>query len=74
VLFLEAFKEFPPRQKPGSFSMDQALQRMNEVASSAGHRAERVSTAAPEDVGAAVTSAEDPDTGASRSRRHSSSR
>jgi hypothetical protein len=33
---LETFKEFPPRQKPGSFSLDQALARMNEVASRAG--------------------------------------
>ena len=37
VPFLESFKEFPPRQKPGSFSLDQALQRMKEVASGAGH-------------------------------------
>ena len=37
VPFLETFKEFPPRQKPGSFSLDQALQRMNDVASGAGH-------------------------------------
>jgi arylsulfatase len=36
VPFLETFKEFPPRQKPGSFSLDQALQRMNDVASGAG--------------------------------------
>jgi arylsulfatase len=37
VPFLETFKEFPPRQKPGSFSIDQALQRMQEVGSGAGH-------------------------------------
>jgi len=37
VPFLESFKEFPPRQKPGSFSLDQALARMNDVASGAGH-------------------------------------
>jgi arylsulfatase A-like enzyme len=37
VPFLETFKEFPPRQKPGSFSLDQALQRMQEVGSGAGH-------------------------------------
>ena len=37
VPFLESFKEFPPRQKPGSFSIDQALQRMEEVATGAGH-------------------------------------
>ncbi|HVH26773.1 MAG TPA: hypothetical protein VM818_08440 [Vicinamibacterales bacterium] len=37
VPFLESFKEFPPRQKPGSFSLDQALQRMQEVSSGAAH-------------------------------------
>jgi len=37
VPFLETFKEFPPRQKPGSFSLDQALQRMNDMASGARH-------------------------------------
>ena len=37
VPFLESFKEFPPRQKPCSFSLDQALARMNDVASGAGH-------------------------------------
>jgi arylsulfatase len=37
VPFLESFKEFPPRQKPGGFSIDQALLRMEEVASGAGH-------------------------------------
>ena len=37
VPFLETFKEFPPRQKPGSFSLDQALQRMQDSASGAGH-------------------------------------
>jgi arylsulfatase A-like enzyme len=37
VPFLESFKEFPPRQKPGSFSLDQALQRMQEAGSGAGH-------------------------------------
>jgi hypothetical protein len=25
---LATFQEFPPRQKPGSFSVDQALQKM----------------------------------------------
>jgi arylsulfatase len=34
---LESFKEFPPRQKPGSFSLEQALEKMNQVASGAGH-------------------------------------
>lgn len=28
--FLETFKEFPPRQKPASFSIDQALEKANE--------------------------------------------
>lgn len=37
VPFLETFKEFPPRQKPGSFSLESALQRMSDVASGAGH-------------------------------------
>ncbi len=26
--FLQSFREFPPRAKPGSFSLDQALQKM----------------------------------------------
>jgi arylsulfatase len=26
--FLETFKEFPPRQKPGSFSIDQVMENM----------------------------------------------
>ena len=26
--FLATFQEFPPRQKPGSFSVDQALEKM----------------------------------------------
>jgi arylsulfatase len=37
IPFLESFKKFPPRQKPGSFSLDQALQKMNDVAGGAGH-------------------------------------
>jgi arylsulfatase A-like enzyme len=36
VPFLQTFKEFPPRQKPGSFSLEQALQRMQDSAGSAG--------------------------------------
>jgi arylsulfatase len=32
--FLRTFKEFPPRQKPASFSIDQVLQRMQESAGS----------------------------------------
>ena len=27
--FLATFQEFPPRQKPGSFSVDQALQKLS---------------------------------------------
>jgi arylsulfatase len=26
--FLSSFKEFPPRQKPASFSLDQALEKL----------------------------------------------
>ncbi|MBB3452283.1 arylsulfatase [Rhizobium sp. BK313] len=29
--FLETFREFPPRQKPGSFSIDQVLENMEEA-------------------------------------------
>ena len=29
--FLETFKEFPPRQKAASFTIDQALQKMAAV-------------------------------------------
>jgi arylsulfatase len=35
--FLESFKQFPPRQKPGSFSLEQALQKMSDAAGGAGH-------------------------------------
>jgi arylsulfatase A-like enzyme len=35
--FLETFKEFPPRQKAASFTIDQALEKMSEAASGA-HR------------------------------------
>jgi len=35
--FLMTFKDFPPRQKPASFSIDQALERMNDAMSSRGH-------------------------------------
>ncbi len=35
--FLATFKEFPPRQKSASFTIDQALEKMNEAASGAGH-------------------------------------
>ena len=33
VAFLETFKEFPPRQKAASFTIDQALKKMSEVGS-----------------------------------------
>jgi arylsulfatase len=32
--FLETFKEFPPSQKPASFSIDQVVQQMQEGAAS----------------------------------------
>jgi len=35
--FLESFKEFPPRQKAASFTLEQALQKMESVGSGAGH-------------------------------------
>jgi hypothetical protein len=34
--FLATFKDFPPRQKAASFTIDQALEKMNEAASGAG--------------------------------------
>ena len=37
VPFLETFKEFPPSQKAASFTIDQALAKMSEVASGAEH-------------------------------------
>jgi hypothetical protein len=37
VPFLATFREFPPRQKAASFTIDQALEKMNEAASGAGH-------------------------------------
>jgi arylsulfatase len=33
--FLATFKEFPPRQKAASFSLDQVLEKMTEVATGA---------------------------------------
>jgi hypothetical protein len=30
--FLESFKEFPPRQKPGSFSIDQVMESIQAAA------------------------------------------
>ncbi|WDT80770.1 MAG: sulfatase-like hydrolase/transferase [Candidatus Manganitrophus sp.] len=35
--FLETFKAFPPRQKAASFTIDQALEKMEAAASGAGH-------------------------------------
>jgi arylsulfatase len=34
--FLETFKEFPPRQKAASFTIDQAMEKMTSAASGAG--------------------------------------
>ena len=35
--FLATFKEFPPRQKAASFSLDQVMEKMTEAAGGAGH-------------------------------------
>jgi arylsulfatase len=35
--FLETFREFPPVQKPNTFTIDQAMEKMNEAASGAMH-------------------------------------
>ena len=35
--FVETLREFPPRQKPASFTIDQALTKMAEAAGGAGH-------------------------------------
>ena len=32
VKFIETFKEYPPRQKPASFGIDQALETLRETA------------------------------------------
>ena len=37
VPFLQTFREFPPSQKAASFTIDQALAKMSEMGSSAGH-------------------------------------
>jgi hypothetical protein len=29
--FLESFQEFPPRQRPASFSIDQAVEKLNQL-------------------------------------------
>ncbi len=34
--FLETFKDFPPRQKAASFTIDQAMEKMSDAASGAG--------------------------------------
>jgi arylsulfatase len=39
--FFDTFKEFPPRQKPGSFAIDQVMETMQQAA-----KAERVSALA----------------------------
>jgi len=31
--WLQSFREFPPRQKPGSFSLDQVMDKLTESAS-----------------------------------------
>jgi arylsulfatase len=33
-VILESFKEFPPRQKPGSFSVEQAMEKLRNPPSS----------------------------------------
>ncbi len=35
--FVETFKDFPPAQHPGSFTIDQAMSKMSEAVSGAGH-------------------------------------
>jgi arylsulfatase len=35
--FAETLKEFPPTQRPGSFTIDDAMAKMSEAASGAGH-------------------------------------
>jgi arylsulfatase len=35
--FIESFKDFPPRQKPGSFTLDDALEKIAQVSSGAHH-------------------------------------
>jgi arylsulfatase len=35
--FLKTFKDFPPRQKAASFTIDQAMEKMESVGSGAGH-------------------------------------
>jgi hypothetical protein len=35
--FLSTFREFPPRQKPGSFSLDQVLESLQSGPKAVGH-------------------------------------
>jgi arylsulfatase len=35
--FLATFKDFPPRQKAASFSMDQVIEKMTEASGGGGH-------------------------------------
>jgi hypothetical protein len=35
--FLETFKEFPPRQKAATFTIDQAMEKMEASISGTGH-------------------------------------
>ena len=35
--FLATFKDFPPRQKAATFTIDQAMEKMNATMSGAGH-------------------------------------
>jgi arylsulfatase len=35
--FLETFKEFPPRQKAATFTIDQAMEKLNDMLSSKLH-------------------------------------
>ena len=37
VPFLETFKKFPPRQKAASFTIDQAMEKMEAALTGAGH-------------------------------------
>jgi hypothetical protein len=39
---IEAFKQFPPRQKPASFNLDAVLRQLEESSSSKSHYASRM--------------------------------
>jgi arylsulfatase len=45
--FLETFKEFPPRQKPGSFSIDQVLENMQNAGKGGANGRARVARTRP---------------------------